>query len=170
MVQRFRGEGIHKVDGKGRVSIPALFRRVLETADPDWCESRNPNLVIVYGGLSQEYLEVYTQTAIDEVDQKISRLPRGSKERRALEHIFNGQSFATQTDDTGRLVLPNRLRDKVGILNEAHFKATGDTFRISSPETSNRHESAVESWLASKGPDFDPLVLLGLSRTEENFE
>ncbi|MFQ3354377.1 MAG: MraZ protein [Paracoccaceae bacterium] len=170
MVHRFRGEGIHKVDGKGRVSIPALFRRVLESADPDWRESRNPNLVIVYGGLSQEYLEVYTQTAIDEVDQKISRLPRGSKERRALEHIFNGQSFATQTDDTGRLVLPNRLRDKVGILNEAHFKATGDTFRISSPQISYRHESAIESWLDSKGLDFDPLTLLDSPLTEEKFE
>ncbi|MDT2073578.1 MAG: cell division/cell wall cluster transcriptional repressor MraZ, partial [Planktomarina sp.] len=30
MARRFRGESHHKVDSKGRVSIPALFRRVLE--------------------------------------------------------------------------------------------------------------------------------------------
>ena len=50
MTDRFRGEGIHKVDGKGRVSIPVLFRRVLESGDPDWTEGLNPNAVIVYGG------------------------------------------------------------------------------------------------------------------------
>ena len=48
-VRRFRGEGHHKVDGKGRVSIPASFRRVLESGDPDWTDGLNPNLVIVYG-------------------------------------------------------------------------------------------------------------------------
>ena len=34
--RRFRGESVHKVDAKGRVSIPAAFRRVLEDGDPDW--------------------------------------------------------------------------------------------------------------------------------------
>ena len=72
MTDRFRGEGIHKVDGKGRVSIPVLFRRVLESGDPDWTEGLNPNAVIVYGGITQKYLEVYTQKAINEVDSKIS--------------------------------------------------------------------------------------------------
>ncbi|MEP4311011.1 MAG: MraZ, partial [Lentilitoribacter sp.] len=30
MARRFRGESDHKVDTKGRVSIPASFRRVIE--------------------------------------------------------------------------------------------------------------------------------------------
>ncbi|MCK4861351.1 MAG: cell division/cell wall cluster transcriptional repressor MraZ, partial [Rhodobacteraceae bacterium] len=30
MARRFRGKSVHKVDAKGRVSIPASFRRVLE--------------------------------------------------------------------------------------------------------------------------------------------
>ena len=33
--RRFRGEGLYKVDSKGRVSIPALFRRVIESCDPN---------------------------------------------------------------------------------------------------------------------------------------
>ncbi|HKK83893.1 MAG TPA: cell division/cell wall cluster transcriptional repressor MraZ, partial [Roseovarius sp.] len=36
VVRRFRGESHHKVDTKGRVSIPASFRRVLESSDPNW--------------------------------------------------------------------------------------------------------------------------------------
>jgi MraZ protein len=160
LTDRFRGEGIHKVDAKGRVSIPALFRRVLESGDPDWTEGLNPNAVMVYGGITQKYLEVYTQNAINEVDEKISYLSRGSKERRALEHIFNGQSLPTQPDESGRLVIPQRLREKVGITNEAHFFATGDPFQIWSPESSNEKVKSIESWLTEQGDDFDPLVLL----------
>ena len=160
MAQRFRGESVHKVDSKGRVSIPALFRRVLEASDADWTDGLQPNVVIVYGGASQNYLECYTQEAITEVDAKISALPRGSKRRRALEHIFNGQSLPTQTDDTGRLVLPAKLREKIGITGEAYFKAAGDTFQIWAPDAYEARNADIEDWLSEQGNDFDPLTLL----------
>ena len=46
MARRFRGEIVQKVDGKGRVSIPAAFRRVLEQGDPEWTEGLRPELVL----------------------------------------------------------------------------------------------------------------------------
>lgn len=163
MARRFRGESVHKVDAKGRVSIPASFRRVLEEGDPDFADGLTPNLVIVYGGDKQNYLEAYTQEAINEVDERISRLPRGSRERRALEHIFNGQSLPTQTDDTGRLVLPAKLREKVGIAAEAYFKASGDTFQIWAPDAYEAKNADIEAWLGDQGDDFDPLILLEMA-------
>ena len=72
MGRRFRGESHHKVDAKGRVSIPASFRRVIEAADPNWTDGLNPELVIVYGDHRRNYLECYTMEAIDEVDAKIA--------------------------------------------------------------------------------------------------
>jgi len=157
----FRGEGHHKVDGKGRVSIPALFRRVLEASDPEWKEGLNPNLVIVYGGDSRNYLECYTMEAIDEVDRKIARMKRGSVERRMLEKLFNGQSYPTSVDETGRLVLPAKLRQKIGLETEAYFIATGDTFQIWNPETYEEVEAAkTRAWLEDLPEDFDPLTLL----------
>ena len=42
MKGRFRGESVHKVDQKGRVSVPASFRRVIEEGDPDWGAGVNP--------------------------------------------------------------------------------------------------------------------------------
>ncbi|PTX54072.1 MraZ protein [Litoreibacter ponti] len=163
MAQRFRGESVHKVDSKGRVSIPALFRRVLEASDPAWAEGLSPNVVIVYGGKSQNYLEAYTQQAINEVDERIARLPRGSKPRRALEHLFNAQSLPTQTDDTGRLVLPAKLREKVGITGEALFVAMGDTFQIWAPDAFEARNADIEDWLDAQGDDFDPLELLEMA-------
>ncbi|MCB1337083.1 MAG: division/cell wall cluster transcriptional repressor MraZ [Maritimibacter sp.] len=161
MARVFRGEGTHKVDGKGRVSIPALFRRVLEASDPDWTEGLNPNLVIVYGDQRRKYLECYTMEAIAEVDARISRMQRGSIERRMLEKLFNGQSLPASVDETGRLVLPAKQRQKIGLDGEAYFIATGDTFQIWNPDTYEEVEKArTEAWLDEMPDDFDPLTLL----------
>ena len=162
MARRFRGESHHKVDTKGRVSIPASFRRVLEASDPNWRdESDNPELVIVYGDHRRAYLECYTIEAIDEVDAKIDALPRGSMERKMLQRLFHGQSFPTTVDETGRLVLPAKLRQKIDLEGEAFFIAAGDTFQIWKPETYEAEElNKTEAWLDDLGEDVDPLSFL----------
>lgn len=161
MSRRFRGESHHKVDTKGRVSIPASFRRVIEASDPNWSSGDAPELVIVYGDHRRNYLECYTIQAIEEVDAKIDGLPRGSMERKMLQRLFHGQSFPTSVDETGRLVLPAKLRQKIGLDNEAFFIAAGDTFQIWEPDTYEAEEAAkTEAWLDELPDDFDPLIFL----------
>ncbi len=161
MSRRFRGESQHKVDTKGRVSIPASFRRVLEASDPNWKSGETPELVIVYGDHRRSYLECYTMEAIDEVDAKIDALPRGSMERKMLQALFHGQSFPTTVDDTGRLVLPAKLRAKINLDGEAFFIGMGDTFQIWSPHTYDTQERAKqEAWLDELPEDFDPMEFL----------
>lgn len=161
MGRRFRGESHHKVDSKGRVSIPASFRRVLEASDPNWQPDRNPELVIVYGDQRRSYLECYTIEAIEEVDAKIDRLPRGSMQRKMLQRMFHGQSFPTNVDETGRLVLPAKLRQKIDLEGEAFFIAAGDTFQIWKPETYEAEELAqAEKWMEELPEDFDPMQFL----------
>ncbi|WP_420584517.1 division/cell wall cluster transcriptional repressor MraZ [Ruegeria sp.] len=161
MARRFRGESHHKVDTKGRVSIPALFRRVLEASDANWQPGDNPELVIVYGGQNRKYLECYSMEAIDEVDAKIDALPRGSTQRKMLQRMFHGQSFPTTVDETGRLVLPAKLREKIGLEKEAFFIAAGDTFQIWKPETYEAEAlSDAEEWNEEYPEDFDPMQFL----------
>ena len=160
VARRFRGEGLHKVDGKGRVSIPALFRRVIEACDPNWKEGLPPELVIVYGDPRKKYLECYTIEAIEEVDRKIDALPRGSVGRKTLERIFHGNSFPTSVDETGRLVLPAKLRQKIDVTDAAYFIASGDTFQIWNPATFEADQSKNDDWLNTMPEDFDPLTFL----------
>lgn len=168
MARRFRGESHHKVDAKGRVSIPASFRRVLEQSDPNFREGDNPELVIVYGDHRRNFLECYTIQAIEEVDAKIDALPRGSMERKMLQRLFHGQSFPTNVDETGRLVLPAKLRQKIALEKEAFFIAAGDTFQIWNPDTYDQEELAkTEEWLNDLPEDFDPLSFLDTPKTEE---
>ena len=161
MARTFRGESRNKVDGKGRVSIPASFRRVLEGSDPDWKEGLQPQMVIVYGLPRHKYLECFSMDAIAEVDARIANLPRGSKNRRTLETIYNGMSDTVSVDDTGRFVLPQKARAKLKLTDEAQFIATGDTFQIWHPKD---YEAEVlegaEALLDEFDEDFHPLLLL----------
>jgi MraZ protein len=161
--RRFRGESTQKVDSKGRVSIPATFRRVIEASDPDWVEGRPANLVIVYGDERRAFLECYTMDAIAEVDEKIGSLKRGSPKRIYLERMFNGLSVDTSVDGTGRLVLPKKVRDKIGLDGdgEAFFIASGDTFQIWKPKTYDATQMVDDEALFATLPEgADPLMLL----------
>ncbi len=166
MGRRFRGEGLHKVDSKGRVSIPALFRRVIEACDPNWKEGLPPELVIVYGDETRKYIECYTIEAIEEVDSKIDRLPRGSLERKTLERFFHGQSIPTSIDETGRLVLSPKLRERFSIEKEAYFIAAGDTFQIWSPQIFEADQGETNKWLREQPKDFDPLSFLDIGNDQ----
>jgi len=161
VARRFRGEYHQKVDTKGRVSIPALFRRVIEAADPDYTDGLRPNLVIVYGTATQKQLDCYTIEAIDEIDRRIDRMKPGSIERKMLERIYHGHSLPAQVDEDGRIVLPAKLREKIGLDNEAFFIASGDHFEIWKPETYEAEETAkAEEWLEQQDEGFDPRTLL----------
>lgn len=99
--------------------------------------------------------------AIDEVDAKISALPRGSMQRKMLQRMFHGQSFPTNVDETGRLVLPAKLRSKIDLEGEAFFIGAGDTFQIWKPETYEVEELAkAEEWMDDLPDDFDPMEYL----------
>lgn len=155
------------MDAKGRVSIPAAFRRVLEENDPDWTEGLNPNLIIVYGDKSRKFLEGYSITAMDKVDDRIDALPRGSRHRRLLERTFSGQAVQIQVDETGRLVLSPKLREKIGITAEAFFIASGDTFQIWQPDAYAAHSEQFEEIYDEFEEEFDVLTLLDATSSAE---
>ncbi len=156
----FRGEHHNKVDAKGRVSIPASFRRVLEKSDPEWTEGLNARMVIVYGDSRRKQLECFTIDAIEKVADKIERMPRGSKRRKALSRLYNGQSQEISVDETGRLVLTAKLREKIGIEKEAYFVGDGDVFEIWHPATYDEEMDAGLDEDEDFDPDADPSIYL----------
>ena len=160
MIRRFRGESLHKVDAKGRVSVPAAFRRVLEEGDPDFSNGSSPNFVIVYGGVRGSCLEGYTINSISKVDKLISKLPRFSKDREMLERFINTQSTYMQLDETGRIVLSHRLKEKIGIGDEAIFAGMGEKFQIWEPKTYQNELNALDSSFKNLSEDENPFLKL----------
>lgn len=132
MKRAFRGEITQKVDGKGRVSIPAKFCRVLEACDPDWSDGKPAQLFLVYGDKRRSFAEGYTADSMAEISDLIARLPRGTPRRKALENVFFRDAEELAVDAAGRIVLPRGVRDKIGMPGdgEAVFIGNGDRFQI----------------------------------------
>ncbi len=155
-MRRFRGESLHKVDSKGRVSIPAQFRRVLEEGDPDYKAGMNPSCVLVHNKKSKQCLEGYSISSINEVDDLVSGLPRYSREREILERMLNAQSSYAQVDDNGRLVLSSKLRQLIAVHSEAVFVGMGDKFQIWDPtayyDDMDKIEIEFDSYEESNNP------------------
>ena len=156
----FTGTSRHKVDGKGRVSIPAQFRRVLEAADPKWQEGLAPRLFVAHGPEDQTFLDCFSVAAMEEITAKIDAQPLGSPRREALEYYFNGMTYGTATDETGRLVLSAALRTQIGVTGEAVLVARGKSFRILSPEAYDAYAAEQRERLAALAKGGNPLALL----------
>jgi len=164
VARKFRGTETVKVDSKGRMSIPARLRRVFDAGDPGFSASGSgrTQLVAVYGPDWWNWLELYSIEAIEQIDDQIDRLTRGSQERRWLELLMNGQSTDLEIDREGRLVLPAKLRDKLGFAegSETTFESRGDYVQVYDPTSRPKAVQALEEFTAQHGPDFDPRAFL----------
>ncbi len=154
-----------KVDSKGRISIPAKMRKNFDACDPAFSTSTTgrTQLVAVYGPDDWNWFELYTIDAIEEIDEQIDRMVRGSIERRWLEQLMNGQSVDLEIDRDGRLVLPQKLREKLGVANDSMrtLASSGDYIKVYLPDARPADVEELEQFAASKGPGFDPRSLAG---------
>ncbi len=98
-----------KTDAKGRVSLPAKFRKVLSED------------LVVTSALSGEYLMVFDgqESFNDWVEQifvdKFGGYNSTSREHLKLRSALKGNAFDVQPDSAGRILLPVELREKAGI-------------------------------------------------------
>ena len=142
--QPFLGNSEHKVDAKGRVSIPADFRRVLEAGDPEWKSGEQPKFVLNYGNQKGKCIEGHTLTSMNAVMQETLALARDSEERRKRARAMAAQSEPMKVDPNGRIVLSERVREQFGISDKAIFVGMFDTFEIWDPEAYDKDQADLE--------------------------
>ena len=67
-----------------------------------------------------------------ETEAKIRKLAPGSPQRKLLERNYITLSQTVEVDDDGRLVLPAKVRERIGLTDagEACFAGALDTFQI----------------------------------------
>lgn len=161
----FRGEFDQKVDKKGRMSIPSDFRAVLADGDPRCPENPLPRLVVLHGPHIKDCLHVYTIEAMQEIEEGIKRLPRGSVERKRASRKILGKSWETEVDKDGRIVLPQRLREQIDLGGLATMTAMGDYFELWDADTYERFEAEEDD-----DDDIDPLLYLDTPSSPERVQ
>jgi len=161
VAQRFTGTYTMKVDAKGRMSVPAAFRRVLEANDDASAGEDFSAMQVIVGPHLRNCLQVYHMAAYEDILDNAELLPRGTPERKRFEDLFVVSAIEMKIDKDGRLVMPARLREKMGLLEgELTFTGRVDHFEIRASETHEAVEADLNEWLDAQGEDFDPLTLL----------
>jgi MraZ protein len=158
----FRGEIYQKVDNKARVSIPAVFRRVLDAGDPPSPDFPRTRIVMVYGGKSRKFVECYTVAQAEVVAQQVRALPIGTKARQIAERDLITRSLTVEIDENGRIVLPQKVRDKIAFEDgdETAFAGTLDRFQIWNRNTYDAMSGSLDDEEAELPAGEDVLSLL----------
>jgi MraZ protein len=117
----------NRIDGKGRVSIPAPFRKVLE-------QEATPGVVLIPGMGGHACIDGMGHSRLEQMAESLDGEPLDPVAY-ALQVSLIGEARQLQLDDTGRIVLPQDLREMAGLEGEtALFVGLGKTFQIWNPE------------------------------------
>ena len=129
-MDRFVSTFTNKIDAKGRVSIPAPFRAVLER---DRYGGGPPSLYC-YPSLDAPALDAGGERLAQRIDGLLSGLPDYSDERDELSVALYGDVQILSIDQDGRIVLPEKLRAHAGLVSEVAFVGLGEKFQLWEPK------------------------------------
>jgi MraZ protein len=119
----FKGTYRHRIDTKGRLPVPAVFRRALD---------RDPAVVVT---LLDQCLAVYPPAEWARLETQLHALPAFSKQVKALTRLLLSRASDCEIDVQGRILLPPALREASGLGRDAIVVGVLNRFEIWSPES-----------------------------------
>jgi MraZ protein len=149
----FFGSYAMKIDGKGRVSMPAAFRDALQ-------KSGSPDAVL----MPTEASPVIEGCDRGFVDELVTRTyTPGSMSEPARQRILLrlGEIVTLSFDPEGRFVFPAALRGHAGIEDTAVFVGQGRTFQIWHPDKRDAARQELKTKLGGEDLSLTSLFFLG---------
>jgi len=139
----FTAEFRLKVDGKGRVSVPAPYRATLAQAGLS-----SIALGPVYDAAA---LEGYPGDRLEQIAEKLDDETLYSEEEREELLLLFSELRELSIDGDGRILLPEELRQHAEIADKAVYAGRGKTFRIWNPEQFDAYRSKMRPRLEKSG-------------------
>ena len=129
----FKGTYHHRIDPKGRLPVPAAFRRAL-------ADKGSGTVVIT---LLDECLAAWPPAEWARLEAQLQALPAFRKPVKALTRLLVSRATDCAIDVQGRIRLPPLLRQAAGIERDAVVIGVLNRFEVWSPQTwsSFVHES-----------------------------
>lgn len=122
----FLSKFIHKVDKKGRVSLPSSFRQVL-------LKKEGEGEFALVRSFQKPALEGLTIDRVERLTDVIDGIGVYSQQQQDLAAVLLADSKLMSLDSDGRIVLTEELIEHVGITDKAIFVGKGHTFEIWEP-------------------------------------
>jgi transcriptional regulator MraZ len=132
----FLGQFQHNLDEKGRLMIPAPFRKMLEggayiTQGFDRC------------------LMVLTEAYFGQVYERINAMNMADPATRMLRRLILSNAYPVELDKVGRILVPQNLRQFAGFDSEAIVAGQGEYFEVWTPAEWNKQMEDIQDTQAN---------------------
>jgi len=128
----YLGSYLYQVDEKGRVTLPAAFRR----------DSEAQSFVLIQA--QPDALTLYPDDTWADVQERLRALARSAPRSRHRMLGLTANAAVIVPDKQGRILIPDRLRAGAGIRDEAQVVGAIDRIEIWDPERFARVVSDTE--------------------------
>jgi MraZ protein len=120
----FKGTYRHRIDPKGRLPVPAVFRRELSQAGA-------ARVVVT---VLDQCLAAYAPPEWARLEAQLHALPAFSRQVKALTRLLTSRAADCELDVQGRILLPAHLRQAAGLGPEAVVVGVLNRFEVWAPD------------------------------------
>ena len=116
-----------KTDAKGRVFLPATFRKVLQASGEE--------SLVIRTDLSEQCLVLYPESVWNQrMDELFARAEDFDDDERLVVRQYVAQAEMVTLDGNGRFLIPKRMMQAAGIGQSVRFLGMNNTIEIWSAE------------------------------------
>ena len=116
---------INKIDKKGRISLPSIFRGALP--------KDHKNEIILSKSLRNNFIDGLSVDRVNEIAKRINDLDFFSEEHEDFTTSIFSEMLPTNLDKEGRFLIPETLKTFANIKDEVAFIGQGYYFQIVNP-------------------------------------
>ncbi|MCB2106823.1 MAG: hypothetical protein KDE14_03930 [Rhodobacteraceae bacterium] len=141
-MKAFIGTFVNKIDAKGRVSVPAPFRAVVQ--------AKGMNAVALYPSPTEACAE---GCGMDRIDTLVDAMPDDFSpiaRNNDMAEIILASARETPFDADGRVVLPEDFIAHAGLSERAAFVGKGRVFQIWDPDKLAESHAALKQRIAAQ--------------------
>ena len=129
------GEYIHTIDTKNRISLPVKFRKEMGKS------------IIITPGLDQ-CLFIFTTKEWAKVSRRLSNTDSDlsflSADKRSFNRFMFGRAAEVEVDTIGRILIPDFLKDRIGLKDKAAVIGVEDRVEIWNDKAWIKYKEIVE--------------------------
>lgn len=140
----FRGVNTINLDAKGRMAMPARHR--------DYLMSQSDGHLVATIDTNSRCLLIYPVLEWETIQRKIENLPSFNPNSRRVQRLLIGHATDLELDNSGRVLLPQTLRDYAGLEKHVALIGQGKKLELWDQETWTTER---EQWLSESGNDED---------------
>ena len=142
---------INKIDKKGRISLPSLFRKALP--------KNSANEIVLYKSLKHQAIEGCSSKRIEDISERINILDMFSDDQEDFATSIFSEIIPTNIDKEGRFLITDSLKEYANISTEVTFIGQGNFFQIWEPNAAFKRQKQSRLRLISEKKTLSSIML-----------